>query len=476
MWVRKGGRFFREPIAVYALRTNDNSEFRFHINDYQNFIEFLALNNVQPNNYEVVQYPPDVAVDFKFELRPKFVPYPEQIPVIDYLVSPEPSKAKLLEIQTGKGKGLMSMAAMCKIGKRTAVVVKGGFVKKWTEELVEKLELTKDQITEVQGSAALMEVIAAAKSGQEINPVLIFSSRTLLGFYKEYRQHGDAILQMGYDCTPPELFNTLGIGLRIIDEVHLDFHMHFKTDLYTNTEYTISLSATLRHDQDAFIDQMYQVAYPDSMRFRGLAYDKYVFAYAFLYNLTNPLKIRTTAWGSNQYSQVEYEKSICSKQELLDDYLMMIYSSVKNFFLDKDYVEGDKLLIYCGSVHMCGLVVDYLKEQIQGKDIRRYAGSAGDPYENLLDPEICVTTLLSAGTGHDIKGLTTVIFTVGIRSSQSNVQGFGRLRKVTGRKLKFIYMVCADIPKHMLYHEVKKKLLERIALNYKSITYPKPLG
>jgi superfamily II DNA or RNA helicase len=99
-----------------------------------------------------------------------------------------------------------------------------------------------------------------------------------------------------------------------------------------------------------------------------------------------------------------------------------------------------------------------------------------DPYENLMQADVSVSTLLSAGTGVDIPMLTTVILTTSISSSQSNIQGFGRLRNIPNKKLRFVYFVCSDFPKQLEYHEKKKDMLSRMALGYNSWNYPKILG
>ena len=51
-----------------------------------------------------------------------------------------------------------------------------------------------------------------------------------------------------YGCNPEDFFNLINVGIRLIDEVHQDFHLNFKIDLYTNVKKTISLSATLQSD------------------------------------------------------------------------------------------------------------------------------------------------------------------------------------------------------------------------------------
>jgi superfamily II DNA or RNA helicase len=192
-----------------------------------------------------------------------------------------------------------------------------------------------------------------------------------------------------------------------------------------------------------------------------------------VYRVQKPDQLRTMEYGSTTYSHHAFEKSVMRNKRLLDDYLDMIVAASMRFHFEK-YQKGDKLLIYCASIQMCTLVVEHLKASFKGVDVRRYVED--DPYENLLEPDVRVSTLLSAGTGHDIPGLTTVILTTAISSSQSNIQGFGRLRKLPDKRMQFVYFVCNDVPKHMEYHERKKDLLKTMALEYDSLAYHHPLG
>ena len=116
---------------------------------------------------------------------------------------------------------------------------------------------------------------------------------------------------------------------------------------------------------------------------------------------------------------------------------------------------------------MCTELVEYLKKLYPKMDIRRYAPSIKDPYENLLDPDIRVTTVTGAGTAHDIKGLTGVLLTIALGSIQANIQVLGRLRFIADTEVKFFYLTCMDIPPHLKYHEQKMSMLNERAASVK---------
>jgi hypothetical protein len=272
---------------------------------------------------------------------------------------------------------------------------------------------------------------------------------------------------------PYELLPLLKAGVRLVDEVHQDFHLNFKLDLYTHVPRSVSLTATLEGD-DAFLNRMTEIAYPLPTRYRGLAYDKYIDAACMSYNIREREKIRTKEYGSVMYSHHAFEKSVMKNPRIFNDYCKMIVEAVKQAWLHDGYQKGDRCLVYCAGIEMATRVTAFLKNAFADKDVRRYVED--DPYENLMEAELSVSTLLSAGTGHDIAMLTAVVLTPAVSSSTANIQGFGRLRKIEGRKTNFIYFTCLDIPKHMQYHEAKKDLLARMAHSYRIIPWHVALG
>lgn len=473
--VKQGRKFIRAPIKVFAARVCNSMgrvhEYRFHINQFNDFMKHLSNMQVLPHVYEMVKNEVHSGLDVHLNVLAKWILRDYQVPVVDYLISEKPCYIKLLETQTGSGKSLMSVYGLSKLSKRFVIIIKPMYIDKWKSDLKEILGLTKDEVTVVQGAPDLMSLITSAKDGTLESKAIIISNRTLQSWLKTYEKTGDCT-HLGYDCNPAELFQILDAGVRLIDEVHQDFHLNFKIDLYTNVSHSISLSATLKAD-DPFLNRMYEMTYPREIRYAGLAYNKYAYAYSWVYQVKDPLKIRTTEWGSTVYSHHAFERSVMNNRDVIRDYLNMIVKSIEQFFLQK-YVKGDRLLIYCASIQLCTIVTERLCKEYPNLVTKRYVED--DSYENLMEADVSVSTLLSAGTGVDIPGLTTVILTTAISSSQSNIQGFGRLRKLPDKKLQFVYFVCSDIPKHLEYHYKKRDMLQSMTLGYSSVNYPIVLG
>lgn len=352
-----------------------------------------------------------------------------------------------------------AMAALAQYSTRFVAVLKPKYVEKWVDDVVKITESVKSDVLVVAGQAGLMKLLAAALSNELEERVVIVSNRTLQNWISLYEEKGDETLTLGYSCRPHEFFPLLKAGTRLVDEVHEDFHLNFKIDLYTHVPVSISLSATLISD-DPFVAKMQEIAYPKSIRYTGLPYDRYIHSFAVMYNVAQPELIRTTEYGSTTYSHHVFEQSIMKHKHFLVSYLAMIKDLAERYFFST-FQGGDRLLIYCTSIKMCTIVTDYLLREYPNVDIRRYVEK--DPYENLMNARVSVSTIQSAGTGHDIAGLMTVIMTPAVSSRGSNIQGYGRLRKVPDRQTQFIYTTCTDVPKHIKYHEQREMLLKIMA-------------
>jgi superfamily II DNA or RNA helicase len=456
--IKEYGRFKRVPIAVFAARSGDKMEYRFHINAYNDFMGFLEARGIKPELYTTVRLPDYDGDDADMEMDAKLTPLEHQVPVLEYLGQDKPT-SKLVGIQTGKGKGYVFMKNMCDIGKRTIVFVKPMYMEKWFVELIEKTDLKKKDIVVIRGEKNLTSLLNLRAAGEMNYKVIIVSNVTMQRWIKDYEKDRYKWKELGWVCTPEEFCQYLGAGLRGTDEVHQDLHLNFKIDLYTHVKQSVALSATFLTD-DPFIERMQNLMFPPNDRYSGMALHKYAVAKAYLYHLREGRDYRTTERGSEQYSHNAFEKSIIKQITFRNAYFDMIKEIV-----DESYVrrrkQGQVGLVFVASIDMATKLVEYFKHCYPHLKIGRYVEDDSD--DNLHKSDLVVSTVLSAGTGHDIKGLISVILTQSLKSLQANIQVLGRLREIAGIDVEFCYLVCMDIKKQLEYHEKKVKMLNERA-------------
>ena len=470
-FIKEQGRWIRQAIKGFYSLTHDKRIFRFHINQLNEFIRHLISNGIDETMIDIVKHEMFKPELVDLPVFDKWVPRDYQYPVIEYILDYKPPVSKFVALPTGRGKTFISLMAASKIGYRLMIIVRPMFMDKWQEDVMKTYDIDFQDMVVIKGSESLLALLEQAKNDELSAKVIIISNKTLQPYLKLYEQFQDQIGDLGYACVPHELCETLKVGTIIEDEIHLDFHLNYKLFTYTHVPKTISLSATLISDDD-FISKIYETTFPQLSRYHGGSFDKYINATAIHYHIKHPNKVRCQDYSRKTYSHAMFEESIMKNKFLLENYLDLIASMVKEYW-ELGSVPGDRCLVYCARIEFCTIVVNYLKKRFPTKDVRRYVDD--DPYDNIMNADISVSTIGSAGTGLDIPNLTAVILTVAINSSPSNIQGVGRLRDLKEKKTKFVYLSCKDIPKHREYHERKRVLLNERALTFRELEYPRIL-
>lgn len=454
------------PVRVYGTSTADRSEYRFHINTLNKFKEHICFYGLTDSLVNYKQLPIPTPTPISLKIKEGWVPREHQIPAIDYLTEYTPPLRKFLNLRTGKGKSFCLMQAIANLKVRTLLIIKPSFFEKWLIDLNKTCELNDGDVITVSGSDQLMALIELGETKELKAKIILLSNKTYQIWISLYEKFGEGIKDLGYSCNPDELCKVIGAGIRGIDEVHLDFHLWFKIDCYTNVERSITLSATLISD-DAFVSNMQDIMHPPLHRYQLATYVPYIAATAVFFSLRYPNKIRTRENGSKMYSHHAFEKSILRDSVMTDNYLKLIDDVFVGTY-KKNYKPGQKCLIFCISINMCTAVMEYFANKYPDKKVSRYVEK--DPYENLMTADICASTMQSAGTNVDIPDVSTVIQTMAMKSSPGNIQGMGRLRELKdGSTPEYVYFVCEDIKKNIEYHERKMVLLKKEAKSHRII-------
>lgn len=456
-----------KELIIFAHGTKYRTEFRFHINVLDKFMNALDNNQVSSNLYRVEKKPLVIQPDIGLKVKEGWNLREDQLPVNEYILNPDGPPSRFVGMQTGDGKTFVTLKSLT---KRTAIIVRPMFMDKWVGDVHNILDIdVSKEVVAIRGSEdlkALLE-LATIPGGLDEVKIIIFSNKTLLNWYKLYKEFGKETLDQGYKCLPEDFFDHCQIGCRVIDEVHMDFHLNFLTDLYTNVEKSISLSATLLHG-DMFIEEMQKIAYPVHARFKNAALKRYAISYGVTYHFKFGRKYKISEFNQTTYSHNAFEKSIMKNPEFLESYMQMIKE-----IIDKGYIAhkqpGQRAIVFASSKAMCTALTHYLKDSYPDLDVRRYVED--DPYTNYLEPDIRVTTIQSGGTAHDVKNLIAGFLTVGLQSLQTNIQVLGRLRLIKDVAVRFYFFSCLDIPKHIAYHRQKEEIMRERAASYHHLPY-----
>lgn len=433
---------------LFGSKIKDRPIYMFHVNQFIHLYHYLEKlgyklvpdEKIDKRDYKII--PGDFKVRDHWELRDY------QVPIVEFLLD-NPTKSKLVPIQTGKGKTFIALYTIGQINQRLGIVILPSYIDKWVADISAIHEAQHTDVMVIQGSKALAAVIEMAKTDSLENNYYIFSSRTLQEYISQYEEDPDLCVDM-YGCAPIDLFPLLGIGIMLIDETHQHYHAIFKIIIYTNVKFQIGLSATLISD-DNLITRMHRVVYPDKCIYKNDELDRYTYVYAISYTISEQFikQIKTKNYGSNNYSHTAFEQSIMRNNDLLRRYIKMIKANIDDYYIE-DYQDQDKLIIFVSTVALATKLSDSLRNFYPEFKVKRYCEE--DLYEDMLSGDIIVSTPISAGTALDIPRLRVAIQTVSISSAPTNIQILGRLRKLADRDVKFCYIYAQNINKQREYH------------------------
>lgn len=449
-----------KPVKVFAVRTANDSEYRFHIGQLKEFIELLERNYVLKEDYKVTFHELYDAVQMKFKLQSKWTLFDYQVEIDKFVCNTEinDNNTRLVALPTGKGKTTSSLSSASILGKRVAIIVLPKYMQKWAGDVTHVLTAKSKDVMLIRGSDELQGLINCAIDGELSVSFIIISLKTLQNYYKSYVVNNGDVQVDGYNCLPEEFFQVLGVGTIIIDESHEHLHAVYKALTFTHCPKVIALTATLLSDVPV-LKRIHKAMFPMEIRYDKVKMDQYIKVIAVSYSILDIEKKRivSTQRGTGVYSHNEFEQSVIRNKTLLASYLKLVDYLIELTYIE-DYKKGDKIAIYAASIHMCTIITDHLKKKYPQYDVRRYVEN--DPYENVIEADFRVTTVLSAGTALDIPNLRVIVSTLSIQSATSNLQLLGRLRKLKDRDVKFCYMFCEQISKQVDYHRERKALYE----------------
>jgi superfamily II DNA or RNA helicase len=475
-WKRetKFGQTFQVKDKVFAAYNQAQTYFRFHINLLEQFKANLRQCHVPEDLVEWVVEADPVPKKVELRMRPGLTPRDDQPAIIDYLIN-TPFKSRQVGLQTGGGKGFVSMVAMCELGVRTCCILQAKYMEKWAKEFEEKMLLGPGDLVMVKTKDQLQILLEKLKYDDIDAKIIIVSSNIMGMWIEEYEQLGDQTLAENWACRPQEFFGHLKAGLKLVDEVHEHFHKLFVIDCYTHVPMSIALSATLV-TRDQFIQQMHEIMFPRQERAPTIALKKFTDIYNVWYNLKNPESIRFTHPGRRDYSHLAFEKSIMRYTPTLLNY-MRLYELVFTGSYMPHKRAGKKFVAYSASTGLCSKLTEWFSKKYPQYDIKRYCASLKDSYQkNAIDADVRFSTPGSAGTAIDIPGLVTCLLGIAIDSVQANIQILGRLRELKesspgadDASTSFYCLTCSEIEKHGEYLRRRKPLYRERGRSYHEV-------
>lgn len=466
-----GNRMVMELKKRYYGVFADGSEIYIHRNSLPDLLAYLENRNVPKESVQVVDISVPVAEKASYDMFEIFVLRDYQELIVADILRPEYHSARV-DLQTGKGKTLSSLAALARMGVRCVVMVPPKYFGIWIKALKETFKgYTDDSLNwmTVSGSAELQKLIdRGIENDLEGVDVIVISNVTYRSYIDNYEKYGSKISELGYNCPPPRFHEAIKAGMQINDEIQEDPGLVFRIDMYSNIALQVYLSAT-PFTGNPYVTKMIDKMLPPETMVRLPNLDVYINVMCLRYcepgikpkDYLTPFK--------NTYNHARYETQMMRDRKRFIAYKQMVGNIAKGLFIN-DMLPKQKLLLLCATVAFIDDVVNYLKERFPDLQINGHV--SGSPFERLQKNDITVSTIKSSGTGVDIHNLREVGLLQATDSKKDNIQILGRLRKLKDYPdvvPRLTFLACESIPHHMRYANSKRDHFDGRVLNFKSM-------
>lgn len=440
-------RTFRKEYTVlgkYASFDMSRSILHVPVNFVPQIKELLVSRGINVTEYRMRDYPLR-KIDLK--VNEEYHDMEHQVDLIKKCSEPIPGM-KGLAMQTGKGKTYSAIRAICNLGY-AAVVIAPGLADQWIKSF---LDFTgeRDEVYKIQEFKSLQMLQCSDWKPK----VFVCSIQTM----QAYAKGKDNYKLLPYNFK--QFFEHYGIGVKVVDECHLNFHATVKMDLITNVPYNLYCSATFGQT-NRYASKIFDVIYPKEIRYGEDKYDRYVTVHFFNYSgeVQENKCIRQRG-----YSHMRYEADLIKKPSKFERHFQEMFDPIIRMFYINARQPGDKMLIFGSTVEFLKRVAAKIRVIWPDLNVVEYIGDA--TRDVLEKADIIVATVGKAGTGLDIKGLTVVYSTVSIRTSILSSQMLGRLRKINGRDLVYIDRCDANLRSHIRHAEERKANLRAMASKF----------
>ena len=347
---------------------------------------------------------------------------------------------------TGKGKTYLSIAAVSYYEMKSIIITYSvNWLNQWAERIMEYTDITSKDIKLINGSAAINKLLKSKKTPKYKIYLVTHSTLNTYATSNGWESIG-------------ELFKKIKVGLKIIDEAHLNFANISMIDFFTNTYKTYYLTATpARSSED-----------------ENIIYNKYFknIPSISLFDEEIDPHTRYIALKFNSHPTI-YDIKQCKNAYGLDrnkyiDYLtnQPVYEKLLRIILDLALKNKGKCLIYIGTNKAIAYTAKWIKCHYPElyNDVGVFTTLVPkEEKEAQKEKKIILSTTKSAGAALDIADLKmTVVLDEPFKSHVLAQQTLGRTRAD-----ETFYIECIDIGFSQIkrYYYYKRPIFDKYALS-----------
>jgi hypothetical protein len=350
-----------------------------------------------------------------------------------------------VDLDTGTGKTFLMIATACYFKTRCVIFIPpvSKIGNQWIDTLDNFTTLTRDEYLYVKGSEMCKDII---KGKYKKVKVFIIPRSTVLSFVRKYDDDWTMLTK---------LVDAMNVGIKGIDEAHMDFNTIVNIDCFTDVPKTYYMSSSpSRSEKTEKI--IYKKVFRNVLKHgKKLKTKEQNHIIPLILNFKSApsyewLKKIKTKYGPSLAKYGDYLLAESgARDEFIDAYSFAL------FYLLKFRRDAGKILVICITVAFATELQRITKEMFPFLSSGLFVGSGKDKNKE-LDNDIIFSTVKSMGTGSEIKNHQLTINTITYASDVMADQISGRIRKQPGNR-KGIYCELVNISHKVALEHYNKR-------------------
>lgn len=328
-----------------------------------------------------------------------------------------------VDLDTGTGKTFLMVATACYFQTRCVIFIPpiSKIGNQWMDTLDKFTTLNRDEYLYVKGSEMCKDII---KGKYKKVKVFIIPRSTVLSFVRKYDDDWNMLTR---------LVDAMNVGIKGIDEAHMDFNTIVNIDCFTNVPKTYYMSSSpSRSEKTEKI--IYKKVFTNVLKHgKKLKTKEQNHIIPLILNFKSSPSIEWQKKIKTKYgpSLAKYGEYLLAEDGARDEFIDAYTFAL--FWLLKFRRRNGKILVICITVEFAKELQKITKELFPFLSSGLFVGSGKDKNKE-LDNDIIFSTTKSMGTGSEIVNHQLTINTITYASDVMADQISGRIRKQDNRK------------------------------------------
>lgn len=357
-----------------------------------------------------------------------------------------------LALDTGAGKTYLGIVYTALLNLKTIIITtSNSWLSQWRDRFLEHTNIVSSEIHSISGSIDINNLMSKPSSMYDKYKIYTITHATLLSYANEN----------GWDAVDI-LFKKLGIGLKIIDEAHLNFDNIYHIDYASSIYKTLYLTATpVRGESNE--NRIYQIYFKNIPMLDLFDPENDPHTHYISLRYKSGFTIQEIDRCQNNYG---FNKNVYCDLVVMKEN----FDFISRIVMDMIYnIPGKKLLFFATNNAIIffyrWLLCNYPELQ---NDIGIFT-SINDNKADALSKRYILTTSKSAGAAVDISELMVCVnLAEPTKSPPQNKQRFGRTRAYNSY---YIDVVDTSLKVISNYYKSSYAMFEKYALDMKDVVF-----